>query len=136
MNDKTNSHTSVLIVDDLRSARDLLKDMLAELGFTNVIEAADGREAATLLEKHTVDLVLCDQVMPDMCGKDLLLHIRRNLHNQTLPVIFVSSLGAVTDVEEVLELQANGYLVKPVSLRKLRRTVDEALHPVDERIEL
>jgi DNA-binding response OmpR family regulator len=53
-----------------------------------------------------------------------------------LPVIFVSALGAVNEVEEALELQATDYLVKPVSLRKLRRKVEDALINASERIEI
>ena len=134
MNENAHSQTSILIVDDVPSARAVLKDMLTELGFTRVIEASDGRDATAILAREPVNLVLCDQVMPDMSGKELLLHIRRNLRNEELPVIFVSALGAVSDVEEVLDLQATDYLVKPISIRKLRRKLEDALHPSNERI--
>ena len=130
------SQTSVLIVDDAPSARAVLRDMLTELGFSSIHEAANGREATTVLARYNVDLVLCDQVMPDMSGKELLIHIRQGLQREKLPVIFVSALSAVNEVAEVLELQATDYLVKPVSLRKLRRKVEDALHPIAERIEL
>lgn len=110
--------------------------MLTELGFSSIHEAANGREATTVLARYNVDLVLCDQVMPDMSGKELLIHIRQGLQREKLPVIFVSALSAVNEVAEVLELQATDYLVKPVSLRKLRRKVEDALHPIAERIEL
>lgn len=133
-----NEHTqnSVLIVDDAPSARAVLKDMLAELGFGTILEAADGREASAIVTRENIDIVLCDQVMPDMSGKDLLVHIRQKLGKETLPVIFVSALSAVHEVEAVLELEATDYLVKPVSFRKLRRKIEEALHLATERIEL
>ena len=136
MNANSHNRASVLIVDDAASARTVLKDMLVELGFGAILEASDGREATEILERQSVDIVLCDQVMPDMSGKDLLVHIREGLHKERLPVIFVSALGAVSDVEEVLDLNATDYLVKPVSLRKLRRKIEDALQPVTERIEL
>jgi CheY-like chemotaxis protein len=136
MNANSHNRASVLIVDDAASARTVLKDMLVELGFGAILEASDGREATEILERQSVDIVLCDQVMPDMSGKDLLVHIREGLQKEKLPVIFVSALGAVSDVEEVLDLSATDYLVKPVSLRKLRRKIEDALQPVTERIEL
>jgi CheY-like chemotaxis protein len=136
MNQHCHSSTSVLIVDDAPSARAVLKDMLEELGFGAIFEAADGREATAVLEQQTVDIVLCDQVMPDMSGKELLVHIRQTLGRDKLPVIFVSALSAVNEVEEVLELKATDYLVKPVSLRKLLRKLEDALLPPTERIEL
>lgn len=136
MNMSSLNHASVLVVDDTLSAREVLKDMLTEIGFGTILEAADGREASALLQREAVDIVLCDQVMPDMSGKDLLVHIRSVLQRSELPVIFVSAVGAVNEVEEALELQATDYLVKPVSLRKLRRKIEDALLSSSERIEL
>jgi len=136
MNMNSLNQASVLVVDDTASAREVLKDMLTEIGFGTILEAADGREASALLERESVDIVLCDQVMPDMSGKDLLVHIRNVIQRSELPVIFVSALGAVNEVEEALELQATDYLVKPVSLRKLRRKVEDALINASERIEI
>jgi len=130
------NQASVLVVDDTATAREVLKDMLTEIGFGTILEAADGREASALLQRESVDIVLCDQVMPDMSGKDLLVHIRNVIQRSELPVIFVSALGAVNEVEEALELQATDYLVKPVSLRKLRRKVEDALINSSERIEI
>jgi DNA-binding response OmpR family regulator len=136
MNMNSLNQASVLVVDDTPSAREVLKDMLTEIGFGTILEAADGREASALLQRESVDIVLCDQVMPDMSGKDLLVHIRNVIQRAELPVIFVSALGAVNEVEEALELQATDYLVKPVSLRKLRRKVEDALINASERIEI
>jgi hypothetical protein len=136
MNMNSLNQASVLVVDDTATAREVLKDMLTEIGFGTILEAADGREASALLQRESVDIVLCDQVMPDMSGKDLLVHIRNVLQRSELPVIFVSALGAVNEVEEALELQATDYLVKPVSLRKLRRKVEDALINSSERIEI
>jgi DNA-binding response OmpR family regulator len=136
MNMNSLNQASVLVVDDTPSAREVLKDMLTEIGFGTILEAADGREASALLQRQSVDIVLCDQVMPDMSGKDLLVHIRNVIQRSELPVIFVSALGAVNEVEEALQLQATDYLVKPVSLRKLRRKVEDALLSSSERIEI
>lgn len=136
MNMNSLNQASVLVVDDTPSAREVLKDMLTEIGFGTILEAADGREASALLQRQSVDIVLCDQVMPDMSGKDLLVHIRNVIQRSELPVIFVSALGAVNEVEEALQLQATDYLVKPVSLRKLRRKVEDALINSSERIEI
>jgi hypothetical protein len=95
MNMNSLNQASVLVVDDTPSAREVLKDMLTEIGFGTILEAADGREASALLQRQSVDIVLCDQVMPDMSGKDLLVHIRNVLQRSELPVIFVSAVGAV-----------------------------------------
>ena len=110
--------------------------MLTELGFGEILEAAEDREESPNFASDTVDIVLCNQAMPDMSGKEPLVHLRRKFGKETPPVIFVSSLRAVHQVEEVLELQGTEHLVKPVSLRKLRRKIEGALHLATERTEL
>lgn len=127
---------SILIVDDVTSAREILKDMVSELGFSAIYEATDGQEARNLLATKEIDVVLCDQVMKDMSGRELLVHIRQDLKKTGLPVIFVSALSSVADVEETMDLSATDYIVKPPSFRKLRRKIEDALYATGRRVEL
>jgi two-component system chemotaxis response regulator CheY len=131
-----NQVKSALIVDDTASARAVLRDMLTELGFAHIHEASDGRQAAEFLATTTVDIVLCDQIMTDMSGQMLLAHLRADGRLATLPVIMVSALSNISDVDAALETGATDYLVKPVSFRKLRRKVEDALYGSTEQIEL
>jgi DNA-binding response OmpR family regulator len=65
--------------------------------------------------------------MDEMSGVEFLRELRTTPQHTETPVIFVSALGAVPQVEEAITLGATDYLVKPVSFRKLRRTVESAL---------
>jgi CheY-like chemotaxis protein len=119
--------SSVLVIDDVDATRSVLCDMLRELGFSSSVEAKNGREALEKLRGSQVELILCDNVMDEMDGVEFLRALRSDARHNAIPVIFVSAVGDVPRVEEAIVLGATDYLVKPVSFRKLRRTIDVAL---------
>jgi len=126
----------ILIVDDVDSTRALIRDMLEEIGYEHVVEAADGREALEILGRTPVQLMLCDQVMNDMSGRELLLRLREIPYLRDTPVIMVSALSDVAEVEAAMSLGASDYLIKPLSFRKLRRKVTEVIFRTAPRQEL
>jgi CheY-like chemotaxis protein len=117
----------VLVIDDVRSARAVISDMLKDMGFESTVEAKNGIEALSVLESTDVQLILCDFMMEGMNGVEFLAQLRESCPDSQPPVIFVSSLGDVSSVEAAMELGAIDYLVKPVSFRKFRRTVEHSL---------
>lgn len=123
----TGTDLPILIIDDVESARFLLKDMLRELGFSEFLEAQDGTEALAILRANPVQLIFCDYVMEGMSGMEF-LHAAQELEGFTMvPIIFVSAVGTVSTVEAAIDRGAADYLVKPLSFRKLRRKVEEVL---------
>ncbi len=117
----------VLVIDDIRSARAVLNDMLKELGFESTVEARDGVEALATLKSTEVQLILCDFLMEGMNGVEFLEELKKTCTNNPPPVIFVSALGDVASVEVALKLGAADYLVKPVSFGKFRRKIENSL---------
>ena len=77
----------VLIIDDIAATRTLLRDMLREMGFTDIVEAKDGREALDKLKDHRAQLIICDNVMEGMCGLDLLYQLRNHAYLVDIPFI-------------------------------------------------
>jgi two-component system chemotaxis response regulator CheY len=117
----------VLIVDDMSSTRAILRDMLQELGFTQIVEAGDGREALEKLKRHGAKLIVCDQMMKDMSGLDLLHKIRNHPYLVDIPCIMVSAVGDISVIEAAMELGASDYIVKPISFQLLRRKISDVL---------
>jgi two-component system chemotaxis response regulator CheY len=130
------SDLPVLIIDDIKSARTLLCDMLKELGFSRCIEASDGNEALEKLASTPVQLILCDFLMDGMNGIDFLNEIKRRSESQPPPIIFVSAVGDVSSVQVAMECGATDYLVKPVSFRKFKRKIEHtlALRPPPDQV--
>ena len=107
------SGSSILIVDDNDSNRDLLYIRLKSLGF-KCLQASGGIEALDTLKKNTVDLVLLDVLMPDMNGIEVLNEIRNSDLQSDLPVIMVSGFDDVRSVAKCIAIGASDYLSKPV----------------------
>ncbi|MEI6517615.1 MAG: response regulator [bacterium] len=115
----------VMVIDDVPETRMLLRDMLEEMGFLSVIEASNGRDALEKLKSKPAHLILCDHVMEEMSGLDLLSQLRNHPYLVDIPFIVVSAVGDVPVIETALDLGADDYLMKPVSFQLLRRKVSD-----------
>ena len=113
--DKTDT---ILIVDDDPEIRRLLVDYLARNGFT-AFPARDGREMWQALERHAVDLIVLDLMLPDTDGLTLCRDLRAKTATANLPVLMLTARGEETDRIVGIEMGADDYLVKPFNPREL-----------------
>ena len=120
---------SILVVDDEKDIIDFIRYNLQKEGFS-VSAAKNGRQAVELSAKMP-DLILLDVMMPELDGFEALKEIRRNPRTGRIPVIFLTAKG--TDVDEVLglELGADDYIVKPISIPKLIARIKNVLRKQD-----
>ena len=116
----------VLVVDDSKMARSVIRKVLGEIGYSFVAEAADGVEAMEKLRGSAFDLVLTDWEMPRMDGIELVRAIRKS-PDLDVPVLMVSGEGYVTRFVEVIRAGAQGYIRKPFKADKVQRKIDEVL---------
>jgi len=107
---------TVLIVDDERSIRISLRTILSGLGF-EIVEAARGEEALSLVRTATFDAVLLDINMPGMGGIDVCRAIRKTLPQ--LPIVMLTVQGSEDRKVEALDAGADDYITKPFQLREL-----------------
>ncbi len=115
----------ILIVDDSVSTRAVLKQMLADLGHNDVIEAADGIDAANMLQKNAVDLVISDWEMPHMDGVELVKAIRSR--GDDVPVVIVVGQSKRCEAIGALQAGANSYIVKPFDSTTLSDRIMQAV---------
>jgi two-component system chemotaxis response regulator CheY len=118
---------NVLIVDDSRIMRNIVKNALAQhprIFDAACFEAADGAEAQRLIESRKIDLLLLDWNMPTMNGLELVKRLRAKPEYAKLPVIMITSESAKYNVIEAVKAGVNDYLVKPVSDRALIEKLD------------
>lgn len=109
---------SILIVDDDLEIRRLLVDYLARNGFT-AIAARDGREMWQMLERHAIDLIVLDLMLPDTDGLTLCRDLRAKPQSANTPVLMLTARGEETDRIIGIEMGADDYLVKPFNPREL-----------------
>ncbi len=121
----------ILVVDDFSTMRRIVKNLLNELGFTNIAEADDGKTALPILEKGGVDFLVTDWNMPGMPGIDLLKAVRADPALAGLPVLMVTAEAKREQIMQAAQAGVNGYVVKPFTADTLREKVDK----VFERLE-
>jgi CheY-like chemotaxis protein len=97
---------SVLVVDDSRTMRLSLIRALNELGFDNIKEAKNGRQALELVLKEHFDLMLLDMEMPEMNGMEVLLALKKNPQLGGLPVIVISGADQIENAVRCIEAGA------------------------------
>ena len=123
MNAKT-STARIRVVDDEDVLREMLGDALRLSGF-EVLEAADGSKALTILQGGKVDLIISDVNMPGMDGYEMLSHLRAQ-GDQT-PAIMLTARRERADVTKGLKLGADDYVTKPFGLEELILRVNAVL---------
>ncbi len=118
---------NILLVDDSRTVRQLLKLVLAKHLACDITEAQDGLEAVKLLNSSTYDLVITDINMPNMNGLALTRKIRGEL-SLDVPIIIVTTMGKEQDRDKGIALGANSYVTKPIQAPGLIREATNLLY--------
>ncbi len=121
----------ILIVDDFSTMRRIIKNLLRDLGFTNTVEADDGKTALPVLQAGGIDFLITDWNMPGMTGIDLLKTVRADEKLSTLPVLMVTAESKRDQIVEAAQAGVNGYIVKPFTATTLKEKIDK----IFERIE-
>jgi two-component system alkaline phosphatase synthesis response regulator PhoP len=108
---------TILVVDDERDIVELVKYNLVKEGY-NVLTARNGEEALEKV-KSKPDLILLDVMMPQMDGHEVVRRLKRNVATANIPLIFLTAKGMELDEVVGLELGAEDYIVKPISMARL-----------------
>jgi len=116
---------NILVVDDFSTMRRIVKNLLAEIGFTNIVEADDGKTALPILENGGIDFLVTDWNMPGMPGIDLLKAVRADPKLSDLPVLMVTAEAKREQILEAAQAGVNGYVVKPFTADTLKEKVDK-----------
>lgn len=127
MLDHYREEPQVMVIDDISATRTILKDMLLEMGFKDIVEAKNGKDALEKLRKHRAQLIICDNMMDGMSGLDLLYQLRNHAYLVDIPFIVVSSCGDVPVIDTALDLGAEEYILKPISFKLFKRKVFDVL---------
>ncbi|MCB5227782.1 chemotaxis response regulator CheY [Alishewanella sp. 16-MA] len=125
-----NKNMKILVVDDFSTMRRIIKNLLRDLGFTNISEADDGSTALPMLQGGDFDFVVTDWNMPGMQGIDLLRAIRADAKLKHIPVMMVTAEAKKEQIIAAAQAGVNGYIVKPFTAA----TLQEKLAKVFERI--
>jgi two-component system, chemotaxis family, chemotaxis protein CheY len=104
---------NVLVVDDFATMRRIIKGVLKQLGFSNLIEAEDGEAALRELRKEKIGLIVSDWNMPNMTGLELLKAVRADNSLKSIPFLMVTAEGQKENVIQAVQAGVSNYIVKP-----------------------
>ena len=119
-----------LVVDDFSTMRRIVRNLLKELGYSNVEEAEDGVDGLNKLKGGGFDFVVSDWNMPNMDGLTMLQNIRKDGDLKSLPVLMVTAEAKKENIIAAAQAGANGYVVKPFTAA----TLDEKLSKIFEKM--
>lgn len=118
---------NVLVVEDSKSIRSMIRVSLEEAGGFFAVEAGNGFEALKTLPMRRFDLIITDINMPDINGLELIGYVKSNPAYRDIPLIIVSTEKSEEDKKRGITLGAAGYVVKPFKKEELMATVMKAL---------
>ena len=121
----------ILVVDDFSTMRRIVRNLLKELGFTNVEEAEDGAVALGKLREGNFEFVVSDWNMPNMDGLTLLQNVRGDARLKTLPFLMITAEAKKENIIAAAQAGASGYIVKPFTAA----TLSEKLAKIFEKME-
>lgn len=125
-----NPNTKFLVVDDFSTMRRIVRNLLKDLGYTNVDEAEDGVMGLSKLKSGNYEFVISDWNMPNMDGLTMLQNIRADAQLSSLPVLMVTAEAKKENIIAAAQAGANGYVVKPFTAA----TLDEKLSKIFEKL--
>jgi two-component system chemotaxis response regulator CheY len=121
-----------LVVDDFSTMRRIVRNLLKELGFTNVEEAEDGVVALSKLQGGSFDFVVSDWNMPNMDGLTLLQTVRSDPALKNLPFLMITAEAKKENIIAAAQAGASGYIVKPFTAA----TLNEKMVKIFEKVGL
>jgi len=120
-----NKDMKILVVDDFSTMRRIIKNLLKDLGMTNVTEADDGQTALPILKQGGIDFLVTDWNMPGMTGIDLLKEVRSDPNLASMPVLMVTAEAKKEQIIAAAQAGVNGYVVKPFTAAVLKEKIDK-----------
>ena len=112
-----------LVIDDSMPMRRIVANVLARLGHTDVLMAANGREAMKRIESDQIDFVITDWFMPEMSGLEFLRKVRDNPSTRDVPIVIITANASSDDVAQAVRLRVNGYVLKPFTAELLKERI-------------
>lgn len=123
---------NILVVDDFPTMRRIIRNLLGELGFSNIEEADDGATALPMLKTGKFDYLITDWNMPKMPGIELLKAVRADSSNiSKMPILLVTAEAKREQIVEAAQAGVNGYIIKPFTAGTLKEKLEKTMARVN-----
>ena len=119
--------TNILIVDDYKTMLRIIRNLLKQIEFNNVVEASDGAEALSKLRTNNFGLVISDWNMAPMTGLELLREVRADSRLKSIPFIMITAESKTENVVAAKQAGVSNYIVKPFNAETLRDKIEKVM---------
>ncbi|MBW2599305.1 MAG: response regulator [Deltaproteobacteria bacterium] len=113
----------ILVVDDFATMRKVIKNLLKQVGYINIVEADDGVAALRILKSQKMDFIISDWNMPNMNGLEFLKAVRADNELSGLPFLMVTAEGLKENVVLAVKAGVSNYIVKPFTAEVLNEKI-------------
>ena len=120
-----NKNLKILVVDDFATMRKVIRNLLKQGGFENIVEAEDGVAALKIIQSQKVDFVISDWNMPNMSGLELLKAVRGSDDLKELPFLMVTAEALKDNVVAAVKAGVSNYIVKPFTAEVLTEKIEK-----------
>lgn len=117
----------VLVVDDFATMRKVIRNLLKQIGYENIVEAEDGVVALKVVKSQKVDLVISDWNMPNMTGLELLKAVRADEEVKQTPFLMVTAEALQDNVVAAVKAGVSNYIVKPFTAETLNEKISKIM---------
>lgn len=117
-----NEHARVLVIEDDAGIANMIKTIF-RLNKTEAVFAANGRDGLELLANHDIGMIICDIMLPDIIGYDILARVKEAGETNHIPFVFLTAFATQPDIQKGLEAGADDYITKPFTVATLMNVV-------------
>jgi two-component system, chemotaxis family, chemotaxis protein CheY len=129
MNEK---NIKVLIVDDFATMRKVVRNLLKQVGYEDIVEAEDGVMALKALKSQKIDVIVSDWNMPNMTGLELLKAVRADEELAKTPFLMVTAEALQDNVVAAVKAGVNNYIVKPFTAEVLNEKIKKIMENINK----
>ncbi len=122
----------ILVVDDFATMRKVVRNLLKQGGYDDIVEAEDGVMALKTLKSQKIDVVVSDWNMPNMTGLELLKAVRADAELAKTPFLMVTAEALQDNVVAAVKAGVNNYIVKPFTAEVLNEKIKKLVEGLDK----
>ena len=116
-----------MVVDDFDTMIRIIRNILEELEYTNVVTARNGEDAWLVLNKEKIDFIISDWNMPKMTGLELLKKVKESPEFEHIPFLMVTAEAEKRHIMDAVKAKVNQYIIKPFTTDMLKEKIDLAI---------
>ncbi len=116
---------TIITIDDFSTMRRIVKNLLKQLGFSNILEADDGTTGLEAIRSQKVDFIISDWNMPKMTGLELLKTVRSDPALKEIPFLMVTAEAEKENIIQAVQAGVSNYVVKPFTAEVLKQKIEK-----------